>query len=480
MVAIMIGAVFMGGVAAIIGPALIESGQAGKVQVASTNAQSLLNNVRVWSEGNWNNVLSLSTGTAYQYYLITSSSPYTATSGIQSIVIATNTYTDYFYLNDVYRSGGVIATTSTGNTYDPSTKQVTAVYNWAHGVTGTISTYITRNQDKVFYQADWSGGASSSAVVTSTGNQFGSSTNINYSMTGSISVSTGGGGGGSGQNIWLLDSEYPRGYEFSTAGSSELKFGSSQLSYPQFLAFDPNGNLWISDYNLNQVLEFNASGTYERSIGSTGTSTGMFKMPYGVAFDTGGNMYVADYGNIRIQEFSASGSTYVYKSQFGSSGAGQFTSPMDIAFDPSGNAWVTNGFGDNAEDVEKFVASGTSYVYSTTIGTSGSGAGQFAGPTAIAFDSGGNMWISDTPNNRVQKWIASGTTYVYNAQVGSVGTSTNEFESPWGIAFDSGGNMWVVDAGNARVEEFSSSGAYMTTPINTSGFTNTGFGIVIR
>jgi secreted PhoX family phosphatase len=152
---------------------------------------------------------------------------------------------------------------------------------------------------------------------------------------------------------------------------------------------------------------------------------------------------------------------------------------MDIAFDPSGNAWVTNGFGDDAEDVEKFVASGTSYVYSTTIGTSGSGAGQFAGPTAIAFDSGGNMWISDTLNNRVQKWIASGTTYVYNAQVGSVGTSTNEFESPWGIAFDSGGNMWVVDAGNARVEEFSSSGAYMTTPINTSGFTNTGFGIVI-
>ncbi|HEY5220976.1 MAG TPA: prepilin-type N-terminal cleavage/methylation domain-containing protein [Candidatus Paceibacterota bacterium] len=190
MIAIAIGAIFLGGMATIIAPSLLESGQAGKIQVAATNAQSLLNNVRVWSEGNWNNILSLATGTANQYYLVTSSSPYTATSGIQSIVIATTTYTDYFYVGDVYRSGGVIATTSTGNTYDPSTKQIFAVYNWTpHGVTSTISTYVTRNNDQVFSQTDWSGGPNASSAVTSTNNQFTSSSNIDYaSTTGAIYV----------------------------------------------------------------------------------------------------------------------------------------------------------------------------------------------------------------------------------------------------------------------------------------------------
>ena len=190
MIAIAIGGIFMGGMAMIISPALLESGQAGKIQVAATNAQSLLNNVRVWSEANWNNVLTLSTGTSYQYYIVTSSSPYTATSGIQSIVIATNTYTTYFYLVDVYRdSVGDATTASSGNTYDPSTKQIFAVYNWTRGVTGTISTYITRNNNTVFYQTDWSGGASSTAVVTSTGNQFGASSNIDYTTsTGSLYV----------------------------------------------------------------------------------------------------------------------------------------------------------------------------------------------------------------------------------------------------------------------------------------------------
>jgi len=189
MIAISIGAIFMGGVAMILSPSLLESGQAAKIQTASTNAQSLLNNVRVWSEGNWNNVLALATGSAYQYYLNTSSSPYTVVSGVQSIVIATTTYTSYFYVNDVYRSGGLIASTSTGNTYDPSTKQIFAVYSWTGGKAGTISSYVTRNQDNTFYQNDWSGGATTT-VATSTNNQFGASTNIDYTTsTGSIYVS---------------------------------------------------------------------------------------------------------------------------------------------------------------------------------------------------------------------------------------------------------------------------------------------------
>lgn len=191
MVAISIGAIFTIGVATVIAPSLTESGQAMKIQTATTNAQGLLNNVRVWSEGSWNNILALATGSSYQYYLITSSSPYTATSGVQSISIGTTTYTDYFYLIDAYRTGaGGLASASSGNTYDPSTKQIVAVYDWPRGTTGTISTYITRNEDKVFYQDDWSGGPNSSTVATSTGNQFASSSNIDYTTsTGSLYVS---------------------------------------------------------------------------------------------------------------------------------------------------------------------------------------------------------------------------------------------------------------------------------------------------
>jgi len=189
LVAIAVGAIFIVGIAMIIAPSLSENGQAAKIQVAATNAQSLMGNVRVWSEGNWQNVLSLATGSSYQYHLITSSSPYTATTGIETIVTATTTYARYFYLSDAYRdtSGNL---TSTGSVYDPSTKQVSVVYNWLGGRTSTITAYFTRNDNAAFDQTDWSGGANSSTVATSVGNQFASSSNIDYSTTtGSIYVS---------------------------------------------------------------------------------------------------------------------------------------------------------------------------------------------------------------------------------------------------------------------------------------------------
>jgi type II secretory pathway pseudopilin PulG len=191
LIAVAVGAIFMVAAVTVIAPALRENSQAGNVQEGATVAQALLDNVFVWSESGWNNITSLATGTAYQYYLVTSSSPYTATSGIQSLVIGTTTYVRYFYLSDAYRtSGGGISSASTTNTYDPSTKQVTVVYNWTQGTTSTISTYLTRNDDAVIDQTDWSGGPGATSAAVSAGSQFTSSTNIDYSTTtGSIYVS---------------------------------------------------------------------------------------------------------------------------------------------------------------------------------------------------------------------------------------------------------------------------------------------------
>lgn len=191
LLSIAVAAIFMVAAISVIFPALRENSQAGNVQQGATLAQDLLGNVSIWSEASWNNIASLATGTSYQYYLITSSSPYTATSGIQSIVIGTTTYTRYFYISDAYRTGGGgISSTSTNNTYDPSTKQISVVYDWTNGTTTTISTYLTRNGDAAMSQTSWSGGANATGVTTSAGSQFASSSGIDYTTsTGAIYVS---------------------------------------------------------------------------------------------------------------------------------------------------------------------------------------------------------------------------------------------------------------------------------------------------
>jgi hypothetical protein len=173
-----------------IAPALNEGKQAANTQTASWLATGLLDNTKAWTDGNWHNILSVATGTPHQYFLNTSSSPYVAISGIESIPVSTTTYFRYFYVMDVYRDASTGNITTGSGLYDPSTKQVTVVYGWNGGNTSTVAEYLTRNLENSYNQTDWSGGASTTGGVVSTTNfQFASSTNINIaSPPGSIIV----------------------------------------------------------------------------------------------------------------------------------------------------------------------------------------------------------------------------------------------------------------------------------------------------
>ena len=184
LVALAVGAILFIGTGALIAPSLQINKVTTQAQNGATLGNELMENVRVWSEGDWHNLLNLATGTANRYYLITSSSPFTATSGTESILVSTTTFTRFFYLSDAFRdSSGNVTSTISGNTYDPSTKQVTVSYTWTRGATTTMSAYLTRNQTSIFDQTDWSGGSGQNGPVTSTNAAFASSTGINYNGT---------------------------------------------------------------------------------------------------------------------------------------------------------------------------------------------------------------------------------------------------------------------------------------------------------
>ncbi|MGA2455744.1 MAG: SMP-30/gluconolactonase/LRE family protein [Solirubrobacteraceae bacterium] len=109
--------------------------------------------------------------------------------------------------------------------------------------------------------------------------------------------------------------------------------------------------------------------------------------------------------------------------------------------------------------------------YSSTFGTSGNGAGQFAQPTAAAVASNGNVWVADTSNHRLEEFSASGAFIealgwgVSNGKeelqtcTSSCKAGTVSSLSPDGIAINhTTGEIYVADAANNRVDVFSASG----------------------
>ncbi|MEK7507860.1 MAG: prepilin-type N-terminal cleavage/methylation domain-containing protein [Patescibacteria group bacterium] len=195
LVAVAIGAVLIIAAAGVIALALRSNAQATKLQTGAALAKELLENVRVWAEGDWHNILNVATTSANHYYLNSSSSPFTSLSGDQSVSISSTTYTRYFYVSDVYREVNSdiiidgVESESPSLKYDPSTKKVTIAYSWPRGATNTISQYVTRSRNNVFIQTDWSGGPGQNGPATTTNTLFSTSTNIAYDLTaGSISL----------------------------------------------------------------------------------------------------------------------------------------------------------------------------------------------------------------------------------------------------------------------------------------------------
>jgi type II secretory pathway pseudopilin PulG len=191
LIAVAIGTILVAAAAAVISPVLKINTQANRAQTATALAHELLDNVRVWAEGDWHNISGLATTSANHYYLNTATSPFSSSTGDEPVTVSTTTYTRYFYVDDVFRdASGNITNSSSGASFDPSTKLVTVVaYSWPTSATYTISTYLTRYRNNVFDQTDWSGGPGQGGPTTSTNSMFSTSSNIDYTTTtGSIYI----------------------------------------------------------------------------------------------------------------------------------------------------------------------------------------------------------------------------------------------------------------------------------------------------
>ena len=151
-------------------------------------------------------------------------------------------------------------------------------------------------------------------------------------------------------------------------------------------------------------------------------------------------------------------STYNYASKFGqpSDPARSLAVPIAVAFDSAGNIYVTE---QNGHRVLKFDPNG---IYLTQWGSMGANAGQFAAPngiTVVQTMNGEVVYVADTGNDRIQGFDTNGQ---YLSEWGSAGAGMGQFNSPNDVAADSAGNIYVTDLNNGLVQKFNSAGVYQT------------------
>jgi streptogramin lyase len=135
--------------------------------------------------------------------------------------------------------------------------------------------------------------------------------------------------------------------------------------------------------------------------------------------------------------------------------SGVLSEPFDLAVDSKGNVWVSDTGNDR---IVEFNEKGE---YLFKFGKLGTGKGEFKSPKGIAIDSSSNIWIVDSGNNRVQKFDTTGK---WLSEFGKEGSGNGEFKSPTGIDVDgTGPSVFVADTGNNRAQKLNSSGKWLAT-----------------
>jgi DNA-binding beta-propeller fold protein YncE len=224
---------------------------------------------------------------------------------------------------------------------------------------------------------------------------------------------------------------------------------------PKNLALAPDGSLYVLDTNKHRVLKFDSARNFVREWGGQGSAPGQFNEPWGIAVAPDGSVYVADTWNHRIEKFDANGNFVTLWGIFGDVGDAwdenleQLYGPRAIAIDATGNLWVTDT---GNERVIEYAPDGEPLdVY----GGTGGEVGQFLEPVGIAIDSKGDFYVADTWNRRIQVFDAN---FEPLRQIDIEAWDSQAVVNKPYIAVDGEGNIYVTDPEGYRVIKFGADG----------------------
>ena len=267
------------------------------------------------------------------------------------------------------------------------------------------------------------------------------------------------------------------------------KATEANLKIPAGLAFDKRGNLYIADRDNHRIRRVDTRGNIT-TVAGTGiagfsgdggkATEAQINLPSGVVVDNNGNLYFSDRSNHRIRVINNKGiiSTFAgngddgFKGDSGPATKAQLSKPFGVALDKKGNLYIADR-GNNR--VRKVTPQG---IITTFAGDGGfffmgdngpAYRASVAGPTGVAVDNNGIVYIADRNNSRIRSVDTQGMirTVAGTGQQDYNGDSEMARDSnlhlPFGVAIDKDGNVLIIDRSNYRIRKMDPRRGSITT-----------------
>lgn len=236
------------------------------------------------------------------------------------------------------------------------------------------------------------------------------------------------------QNL-LVSSAISSGYVTQIQQGGATNVYATGFNYPTAMAFDNKGDLFVLNFGSGNIIEVMPGGTQIPFAAG-------FSSPHGMAMDNSNNVFVADQGNSRVEEFTSGGTAITVVSN---------VSVQCVALDSAGNLYVANTPSYENYNILEFTNMNGSYGTNSCI---------FASslpypPLAMVFNSVGDLFVDiDSGGSGILEITPDGR--------------QNNFAPAWSgswpvqMAFDSSGNLYVSDLDTGSINEYTPGGAEST------------------
>jgi hypothetical protein len=257
----------------------------------------------------------------------------------------------------------------------------------------------------------------------------------------------------------------------------------------QLRVTDANGNIYLDP--VAGIGLAPAAGFYGAPIttiagngnaGSSGNgataSAALINAPQGGTFDALGNFFFADTGNNAVREIVKSTGNILLVAGTGNAGfsgdgapatSAQLNAPRGVAVDPAGNVYIADTGNNRIRQVSASTGTISTIAGTGTASYTGDNASASAatlnGPTGLALDNTGVLYVADTGNNALRAFSVNNGVIVTLAGTGTAGYAGDggvpqlaQLSAPTAVTVDLAGNIYIADTGNAIIRKL--------TPIN--------------
>ena len=270
-------------------------------------------------------------------------------------------------------------------------------------------------------------------------------------------------------NLFLADGEFNRirevsgGVINSVAGNGTVGDGGPptnvELNNPFVVSVDASRNVYFLDGNcgvrkVSGGVISTVAGGLDR-CGYNGDDipvASAWVSAVNVAADAAGNLFIPEGSSCRIRKVSNGVVTTVagavpypvcgYSGDGGPAVSAQLNNPTGLAVDPAGNLYIADRYNNRIRELSNGVI--TTVAGNGAAGYNGDGGpatgAQLSGPSAVALDGAGNLYILDSGNNCIRQ-VVNG---VISTVVAGMPGGSSPLAHLSGFAVDAAGNLYAA------------------------------------